>query len=372
MRNASKLKSSRLAEYKQAELKRQQDEKERQDAKQAAQEELLRKQKEAEIERVAKLRKTNDLINDFFADFQEMLDELNNEPSTDQQIDTCYALSKKLDDELKTQTWELHCQIQTIELLPADAPGSQRLYNVAHQLPDEITAIPDGWDILAKASSLPLLRLAKQQVFKGDYIVYVGTPRFITKAVDEDEEDELDADSPAKKIQPLGARLTDAKCFNCTIEIAGVRYTQTLYLTDLRFQFLKPENEMANRANMQIAKSTSLPISNPAILSTLATSPQQEVPQQVNVYQRNTYVNPYPLYSSVWWVWQHEHHHGSAHRDHRQSVASKQTPSVAPPVKVVPRTNPVKIPQRTRVSAISPAPVRAPVKIPPPVKKPRR
>ncbi len=368
----------RQAELKQAEenrlaeLKRQQDEKALLEAKQA---EELQTKRGAEIERIAQQRSTADLVNDFFADYLEMLDELDAQPSTEEQVQAVYDLSGRLDSELKNQTWELHCQVQKVELLPAGTSGSQRLYSISHVMPDEITSIPIpfGWDIITKVSGLPLLSLAKQQVFQGDYIVYTGTPHFVTKAEEDDTADGSAETSSGDLPQPVTGRLSTVKCLSSTIEIAGKKYEQTLFLGDLRFQFLKPDAMVKTQA---VGKVPSLAISDPAILANIATSQlPNSATEQVDVIVIN---NPYPQYSTLWWVWRHERgFHDHHYEGERQATTTEQTTS-SPQVTSTQQTKPTQNVASTQLARATPQatstqqaktrrPVAPPVRVLPPV-----
>ena len=296
---------------------------------------IAEQKRQAEIERLASLRTTTDLVNDFFAAYEDMLDELNAQPTTDDQIHACYNLSESLDNELHKQQWELHCQIQKVELQPGNVPGSQRLYSVLHIVPDEVTAIPYGWDIITKVSDLPLLNLSKQQVFAGDYITYIGTPRFTVQEINDENSEDTNAASAAD-VQPVSTKLSSINCFDSGIEIGGKKFHYSLSLTDLRFQFLKSE---AIAVIQRAANAKTVAVSDPAILANLASAAlpasgntSSTSPTQVDVVVVN---NPYPQYSNLWWVWKHEHEYHHEHHEWAEqhadqgNAASNSGPAVA-------------------------------------------
>jgi len=119
---------------------------------------------------------TQDRLARFFADFQDMLKKIGNQPTTIRRDEMRPILAKKLDENLYSQTWTFHCRISDVKADPEDLVHK---FIIVHYLPDEMSNLDPSWTARTSAE----LRLPREQAIHlnpGNYIVYSGTPQLVT------------------------------------------------------------------------------------------------------------------------------------------------------------------------------------------------
>ena len=152
---------------------------------------------------------TKQRMAEFFTAYTNMLQEINDQPTTVKQDEVHRNLTKKIDDALKNQTWEFHCRIKDIQ------PGRGGRFDISHDFPDEFPSPDQEWQGRASAT-VPLTQQQALTLKPGDYVIYTGTPRFT-----------------------LGRDGSDTEYFSRNDQIAQQYAKHSIHMTNVKIKFQK-------------------------------------------------------------------------------------------------------------------------------------
>ena len=151
---------------------------------------------------------TKDRLAEFFSSYEKMLQEIASQSTTVKQEEVHRTLAKKLDENIKNQTWEFHCRINDIK----QSNGGR--FVISHEFPIEYSNPEQQWT--GRTSATVTLTQQEALALKpGDYVIYTGTPRFLI------------------------GQGANTEYFQRTEEIAGHYTYHCLHLTNVKVRYQK-------------------------------------------------------------------------------------------------------------------------------------
>jgi hypothetical protein len=130
----------------------------------------------------AKSGGTKELFENFYEQYSVMIDRIKEQPTTAKQEQMHRDLARKLDEKIKSQTWEFHCEIADVR---KDFNGE---FVLEVEEPVETPVFREEWRCRSSVANLRLSRQQGLDLTPGDVLVLRGTPRFAFEGYDRDTE----------------------------------------------------------------------------------------------------------------------------------------------------------------------------------------
>jgi hypothetical protein len=128
---------------------------------------------------VAKPKGTKELFNKFYEDYSKAMETVSDQPTTAKKEQTHRELARKLDEDVKGQSWEFHCEIIDVK------SGRNDVFEIHIELPLEMPVFNEEWDCRSTVQNVRLSRQQGLALVPGDVLVIRGTPRFSFEIYDE-------------------------------------------------------------------------------------------------------------------------------------------------------------------------------------------